>query len=67
MQQTWMRTHILFRMLCSSYNFSKNGFTLPLSLMTVFLLDPPQLLLYVHGLHLLDASSILGWVWLPII
>lgn len=35
--------------------------------MTVLFLDPPQLLLYVHRLHLLNASSILSWIWLSII
>lgn len=35
--------------------------------MAVLFLDPSQLLLYVHRLHLLDACSILSRVWLPII
>jgi hypothetical protein len=33
----------------------------------VLLLDPTQLLLHIHRLHLLHASTILGRVWLSII
>jgi hypothetical protein len=33
----------------------------------VLFLYSPQLLLYIHGLHLLKTSGVLGRIWLPVV